>query len=204
MGKRLSSIRSRRFGSWPAAIFACLVALTTWDLHAASPDLSTPKRAGFAFVVAIEAGDMATAKTLATGNEEQWKIVQTMSDFCVVIADMEKSMVKKFGASAQLPEGMRQRPSAFAAAAEEEIIGDTAVLINKENPHDPHPMTLNKTGDIWKVDLSNLTQDPDGLKTQKELEARTKRMRAVISKLDHGDYAGSEQVMAAINSAAGP
>ncbi len=184
---------------------ACLVASLSWNLNAETPDLSTPKKAGVAFATAVQSGDVATAKTMATGTDEQWQIIQHLSDFCVATTELGKSMAKKFGPDAKLPEELRASIAADVETADEKVTGDSAVLITKKNPDDKFPMTLKKTGDAWKVDLANLTKDPSSSpEAMKMVEAFAKRFKAVAAKVDHGDYASPDKVMEAISSPTDP
>jgi hypothetical protein len=177
-----------RYARSGAAVCVAMVMTFVSVVRADEPDASTPKKAAVAFAKAVVAGDMATAKTLATGTEAEFAIVKSMSDMAGGLKRLEDAAVKKFGTDGKLPPGMGMDPVGDMESAEEKIDGDKATLILKSKPDSKNPPTLKKDGDDWKLDLSTLSKDPQNAAMVPLVPAMVKALDTVTKNIGDEKY----------------
>ena len=181
-------------------ILGCLCAAAlafTTIARADAPDTSTPKKAAIAFANALKTGDIATAKTLATGNDAEWALVKILSDAMVATNAFSAVATDKFGPDAKLPAGFTMDLAAEFDAADEKIDGDTATLISKSKPNDPNPPTLKKTAKGWVLDLSNMDKDPSTPTITQMLPLVDKALNTVTANIKAGKYKSFDEAMTA-------
>ena len=162
----------------------------------AEPDLLTPKKSGVAFAKAVQTGDMATAKSISTGTDAEYAMIQLISDKATSMNGLGAASEKKFGAEGKLPKEMAMDMAGEFESAEEKITGDTATLVLKSKPDDKFPPTFKKDGDKWKIDLSNLGKDPETAQMQQMVPTMIKAMKAVTKNIEDGKYKTAAEAMA--------
>ena len=172
--------------------------------RAEAPETSTPKKAGVAFAKAVQTGDITKAKTLATGTDAEWTVVKLLSDISVAMKKLEAAAAKKYGDEGKFPQGVLMDLVVDFQSMEEKIEGDNATLISKERPDDKFPPTLKKTGEGWKMDLSNMSQDPGLASLVEAVPLMLKRLKAVTGNVESGKYPKFADVMAAMTSEKDP
>jgi hypothetical protein len=187
----------------PIRIIACLTtALVIASVaRADAPDTSTPKKAAIAFAKAVQAGDMTTAKTLATGSDSEWKLIKMMSETMVAVKAFSAAAAEKFGDQGKLPPDMAMDLSADFESSDEKIDGDTATLISQKKPDDKYPPQLKKTATGWVLDLSNLEKDPASAPLTQIMPVMTKAMTTVTADIKAGKYATMQDAMTAFGQA---
>jgi hypothetical protein len=186
-------------------IIACLsTALVLASVaRADAPDTSSPKKAALAFAKAVQAGDMATAKTLATGSDADWKLMQMLSDIMVASKAFATAASDKFGDQGKLPPGMAMDLSAEFEASDEKIDGDTATLISRAKPDDPYPPTFKKTATGWVLDLSTMDKDPATAQMSQMLPVMTKVFNTMADNIKAGKYQSMPEAMTAFQQLMG-
>ena len=185
-------------------ILLALVLVPAALVRSETPDISTPKKAGLAFAKAVETGDIDKAKTLATGTDAEWNVVKSLGDISVAMRKLEAATAKKFGDEGKFPQGMLMDLVADFQSMEEKIEGDVATLVSKTRPDDKFPPTLKKTGGGWKMDLSNMSQDPSVAMIAEAVPIMLQRLKAVTGNVESGKYPKFADVMAAMASEKDP
>ena len=161
-----------------------------------APDASTPKAAVASFFKAMENGDPAAAKTLASGSEKQLAILDVLVPVVHGFKQLEAAALKKWGEEGRKQLSQGPGSSTFDVAeklktAKEEITGDTATII----PADPkpnetkEPMKLKKVDGKWKLDMASLQADEmSDPNTTKMLKSMADIAKATAAEIDQGKY----------------
>lgn len=134
-----------------------LSALAARGAETVKPDLTSPKAAAKSLFLALGRGDSAGARAAAIADEKQGQMLDAMAVMMGGMTKLRDAAVAKFGDEAKkLDEGIPAGAMADKCEkAEEKIDGDKAVLTIK----DDKPITLKKTADGWKVDMSAIQME---------------------------------------------
>src|SRR5258706_9063886 len=125
------------------------------------PDASTPKGAASAFFKAMETGDAAAARAMATGNDKQLAILDILVPVVHGFKQLEIAAVKKWGDEGRKTLSQGQGASSFdfteqLKTAKEEITGETATITPANAGDDKKdPMKLKKVDGKWKLDMAS-------------------------------------------------
>jgi hypothetical protein len=164
---------------------ACLLSASPSN---AGADLSTPKKAAAAFFKAVETGDMDAVKATSTGTDDDYAAIKSISGMLVGMSKVQAAMVKKYGDDAKALGDLSAGMSTMVEESEVKMDGDTATLVNKKKPDDKYPPTLKKSGDEWKMDLKNMSQDPDFAKTKDMASKASVALEGLAKEIDDGKY----------------
>ena len=124
---------------------------------AASPDLSTPKKAAMAFAQAVETGDVAEAEAVSIGSAEDRHILHLIPDLVSAARQLRDAGVAQFGDAGKsiVSCDAMAKLSQQVDTADEHITGDTATVLHR---YEVDPMKLRRNADgQWKVDLAALS-----------------------------------------------
>jgi len=136
---------------WALSLFA----VTT---VAMAIDASTPKGAAKMFAKAVEAGDSATAKSVAVGSPTGMKFIESLTGIARAQKGLEAAALKKFGKDgAALTKGQAMKIPDVDKSIEK-VTGDSATLTPPDGKG--QPMTMKKVSGKWKVDISSMGKDP--------------------------------------------
>jgi hypothetical protein len=184
-------------------------------------DDSTPKGAAEAFFKALEAGDAAKAKSLASGDPKQMELLDNLVPLVGNFKKMEQAAVKKFG-----DEGKKLLSNGGSASfdiesqmkdAKVEETGDTATITpakkEKEEGKNSDPMKLKKVSGKWKIDMAAMpnAEQMDNPQAKKMFGAMSDAAKAMTVDIEAGKFktvADAQQgfqqkMLAAMMSAAG-
>jgi len=138
------------------ALFACLLAYSAPAGAEDKPDLSTPKKSASAFAVAVQCGDMATVKAVSIGEEEDYKIIESLSHLLDAGHKLQEAAVAKFGEPGkQATQDVQSDFAHHIEEGEEHVDGQTASIGGRDRQD---PLKLKKVDRDWKVDLSTFRQ----------------------------------------------
>ena len=122
---------------------------------ARQPNLATPKSAALEFVRAMEADSMPAFQAVTIGNEEDYKLFVPLVGMVGAAKQVEKAARQKFGRAGRAV--VRSSPAVelevHVQESDVKVTGDSAVLRHK-GQEDADPLTLKKTSEGWKVDLT--------------------------------------------------
>jgi hypothetical protein len=160
------------------------------------PDPSTPKGAASAFFKAMETGDAAAARDMATGSEKQLAILDILVPVVHGFKQLEIAAVKKWGDEGRktLTQGQGGGGSfdfnEQIKTAKEEITGETAIITPAQAGEDKKdPMKLKKVDGKWKLDMASIPaegiEDPT---TTKMLKAMADIAKSTAAEIDEGKY----------------
>ena len=160
---------------------------------AKAPDLSNPKSTAVAFARAIQSNDMAAIRAASTGNDEQYRMIEAMSQLMYAFKNYESAAVARFGEAGK---GKAAMPDivAEAEAAEIKIDGDTATASNKPDAKDP--MKLVKKDGQWKVDLVSIPADSKRMADN--APGMTKALDETATDIKAGKFASPEEAHQAL------
>lgn len=139
-----------------AALIVSSTVCSTLARAEEKPDLSTPKKAATAFARAVQRGDMAAVRTVSIGEEEDYKIIESLAHLIDAGGKLQDAAVAKFGEPGR--QATQDVQSDFARHVEqgEEHIDDQTASIGGRDRQDP--LRLKKAEGGWKVDLSTFRQ----------------------------------------------
>lgn len=194
-----------------ALLIACAFIFTARAQE--KPDPSTPKGAVLAFFKAMEKGDVAEAKTMATGNQKQLAILDTLVPFMSGFKQLEGAAVKKWGEEGKkiLADGQGGGGTAFnideeLKNAKVEEKGDAATIMPAEQkstgPAKPKkdPMNLKKIDGKWKVDLASIPAEGfDDPNTTRVLKSMGDIAKSTAAEIDTGKYATADDAKKAMS-----
>lgn len=145
-----------KYRSAAAALIVCGMLGSTLARADESPDLSTPKKAATAFAKAVQRGDMAAVKAVSIGEDEDYKIIESLSHLIDAGGKLQDAAVAKFGEPGR--QATQDVQSDFARHVEqgEEHIDNQTASIGGHDRQDP--LRLKKVEGGWKVDLSTFRQ----------------------------------------------
>ena len=162
------------------------------------PDPSSPKGVAAAFFKAMESGDAATARSLATGQEKQLAVIDLLVPVFHSFKELETAAVKKWGEEGRKALSQNQGGGPGSPdfneqlkTAKEEINGDTATITPAGgNVDKKDQMKLKKVDGKWKLDMASLPSeginDPDA---RKMLSAVAEVAKSTAAEIDQGKYA---------------
>jgi hypothetical protein len=183
----------RRFAPALALCFALFAAPTLVRADDASDVRDTAQK----FFKAMEAGNAADAKAMATGTDKQLALLDTLVPVVSAFKDLEKSAVKKWGEEGRktLTQG---QGGANAFNFEEEIKkakvnveGQSATIIpESQKPEDKkEPMKLKKVENKWKLDMGSIPSEGlDDPNATKMLKAMAEVAKSTATEIDQGKY----------------
>ena len=164
---------------WTTVAVCAAITFSVTMSSRAEADMSTPKKAAVSFAKAVMAGDADGYKAVSTGTDAEFALVKSLSDMAMAMKRLEDASTKKFGADGKLPKEMAMDLVGDMETSDEKIDGDNATLVLKSKPDDKFPPTLKKEGDKWKVDLTNLSKDPQSAGMSTMIPAMVKVMNNV-------------------------
>ena len=138
----------------------CVLGLAVPFIAGAGPDLSTPKKAATAFALSLQKGDFDTIRAVTTGQEADYKLIQSIVAMTAAANKLHDAAMAKFGEEGRkmdLTTGDPQDIPRQIEASEEKINGDHASIITKGTT-EANAVKLNRVGNEWKVDLANYPQ----------------------------------------------
>jgi hypothetical protein len=189
---------------FPAVVSIALLVLPAFAACAASPDLSTPKKAAVEFAKDLESGDMAAARAASIGSTEDFKLVEIISSLVRSARDLRATAIEKFGDTGKEVLASGDELADFSKRVDsgtEKIAGDTATV---GQPDERDPMKLTKAADgTWRVDLAAIPEKDEIIrmmpKVQKVLSASRADLKAGKYKTaDEARDAISQQMFAVI------
>jgi hypothetical protein len=170
---------------------------------------TTPKGALKALTIALDAGDRERIRSLmyATSPMEQ-KMVDATSEMAASVADLKHAMKSKFGELATLSamgdsSDALEKGLAGIDSAEQKVAGDMAMVSLSSMPRES--MTLVKTGDTWKISVTQQVKD-EGLTPQQVDEkmatviSQSRMLRDLSSDVTAGKYATASDAAAALRA----
>lgn len=162
----------------------------------AASDLSTPKKVVQAFDDALARNDMATARSLAIGTEEQLAVAKQKLDVSAALSRMLIAGVRKFDGEEKGKKAADEEKTRWTKV-DERIEGDKATV-----PYGwsglllPH-FQLQKDGNVWKIDLQrSLDSDSSAKADQKLINVASE----ITEKTQNGHYKDMHEVLAAFDS----
>jgi hypothetical protein len=181
-----------------AVAFCALIVIGCPLLADDAPDQTTPKAAAGSFFKAMENGDVASAKALASGTDKHLAILDVLVPMISSFKQLENSAFKKWGEEGR--KAIRQDQGAFdfnemLKTAKEEINGDSATIISADNKPEnkKDPMKLKKIDGKWKVDMASIPaeqfEDPTSAKLMQSVAGIAK---ATAAEIDQGKYADAK------------
>lgn len=188
-------------------VLCALVAIISPARAADAPDTLTPRRTAATFYTALESGDIAGAKAVATGNEKQLAMLDSLVPFVHACKELENAAFKKWGEEGR--KVLTQTPNSPASfdfkqrlqTDREEIAGDSASLVTTDpQAIDKTPIKFKKIAGQWKIDLSTVQDEGmDDPKYAKTLKALTDAATNVAGDIEHGKYADAASAKTALN-----
>jgi len=169
-------------------------------------DPATPKGAAVAMFKAMEAGDVAAAKKLATGNEKQLGLLDSMVPLMNGFKTLEISAVKKFGDDGKkILQGDAGGPGPSLdiekelTGAKEEIAGETATITPTGADSSKQPMKFKKVDGSWKIDLASMpTEGLDNPAAMTMVKAMGGLARDTAKEIDDNKYKTVEEAKTAM------
>jgi hypothetical protein len=157
---------------------------------AANPDLSTPKKAATAFALALQKGDFDTIRAVTTGQDADYKLIQTIATMTSAANRLHDACVAKFGEEGKkiaLSTGDPQDIPRQIEASEEKITGDSASIITK-GATEANAVKLTKVGGDWKVDLAHYPQKEQLTQQAQVFDATGKLLSQAATDVSSGKY----------------
>ena len=168
----------------------CVFGLSASWAAAASPDLSTPKKAATAFALALQKGDFDTIRAVTTGQDADYKLIQPIAAMTSAANRLHDACVAKFGEDGKkiaLSTGDPQDIPRQIEASEEKITGDSALIITRGTT-EANAVKLTKVGGDWKVDLAHYPQKEQLAQVAQTAEPTAKLFSQAASDVTSGKY----------------
>ena len=131
------------------------VALVVPAEAAMRPELSTPKLAALSFVRAMELNNMPAFQAVTIGGPDEYKLFEPLVRMVGSAKDLEKAAREKWGKAGRTV--VKNSPAVGMEVQVQEsdvtVDGDSAT-VKRKGDEDADPLTLRKTSDGWKVDLT--------------------------------------------------
>lgn len=142
-----------------ASILAiALVSVAVRPATTRAADLSEPKAAAMAFATAMMTNDGPGMHAAGIGNDEQWKVTETLAKLVVSQQKLSEAATAKFGAEAKMPvNNQLKNVEDKLKDADVAINGDEATITAKNPQPGSEPVKLKKEGGNWKVVLETMT-----------------------------------------------
>ena len=168
----------------------CIFGLPASWAIAASPDLSTPKKAATAFALALQKGDFDTIRAVTTGQDADYKVMQSVAAMTSAANRLHDACVAKFGEDGKkiaLSTGDPQDIPRQIEASEEKITGESASIITKGTT-EANAVKLTKVGGDWKVDLAHYPQKDQLIQQVQTFDATAKLLSRAATDVSGGKY----------------
>ena len=206
----------------PCALLPLALGQTTQPA-APTADLGSPKAAVRAFVTAQINGDgKGIRDTLLATTPTEERMAGAIADLAVAIADLNRAMTAKFGAS-PTQQLMGDPADALRAnldkldKATEQVNGDTATVVSPPDPaagptsapagaSPQDSMMLRKVGGQWKVSVSDLAKGSNDENVQRTLgsvDTAVAAYRSVLADVNAGKLTSVDAVAAELNAKMG-
>jgi hypothetical protein len=156
----------------------------------AAPDLSTPKKAATAFALALQKGDFDTIRAVTTGQDADYKLIQSIATMTAAANKLHDAAVAKFGEDGKkidLTTGDPQDIPRQIEASEEKINGDQASIITRGTT-EANAVKLTKVGNEWKVDLAHYPQKQQLTQQAPMFDATGKLLAQAATDVAGGKY----------------
>jgi hypothetical protein len=186
---------------WQAVIGVVLVSALLAGVLAkviAGGWLQGPKSRAVSFARAIQENDMAAARRASTGNDEQYKTVEAMSQVFSAMRNYEAAAVAKFGEAGRSKEMSMPDVVAEAEASDVMTVGDTATMVNRKKPNDKNPMKLVKKSGKWYVDLASMPVDGQTRAMSASAPRIKKAVDETAAEIRAGKYKTPQEAQAAL------
>jgi hypothetical protein len=204
----------------PCAVLPLALGQATQPAAASPGDLGSPKAAVKAFVTAQIDGDgKAIRDTLLATNPTEERMAGAIADLAVAIADLNRAMTAKFGAS-PTQQLMGDPADALRAnmdkldKATEQVNGDTATVVSPPDPaavptsapagaSPQDSMMLRKVDGQWKVSVSDLAKgsnDENVQRTLASVDTAVAGYRSVLADVNAGKLTSVDAVAAELNA----
>ena len=144
------------YRSWIGGLVAvACVSSTAVAQQQGKPELMTPKLGALTFVRTLELNNMPAFQSVTIGGAEEYKLFEPLMKMIAGAKDLEKAAREKWGKAGRTV--VRNSPAVGMEVQIQEsdvtVDGETAV-VRRKGDEDPDPLTLRKTSDGWKVDLT--------------------------------------------------
>jgi hypothetical protein len=171
---------------------ACVLGLAVSGAGGANADLSTPKKAATAFALALQRGDFGAVKSVTTGSESDYKLMETLSAMTAASNKVHDAAISKFGEegrkiAAAISTGDPEKIPLEIEASEERVSGDSALIIAKGTP-EANAVKLTKVGGEWKVDLAHYPLKEKLVQQSPMFDATAKLFTQIAGDLSAGKY----------------
>lgn len=182
-----------KYRNMAAALVVCGMLCSTLARAEEKPDLSTPKKAATAFARAVQRGDMAAVKAVSIGEDEDYKIIESLSHLIDAGGKLQDAAVAKFGeAGRQATQDVQSDFARHVEQGEEHIDNQTASVGGRDRQD---PLRLKKVEGDWKVDLSTFRQREQ---LQSIVPKILKVMTDAIAGIESGKYKSAQEVHEAL------
>jgi hypothetical protein len=192
----------KRWSSMSGIVIATVACVSLCTGRAlAGPDLSTPKAAAMSFADALQAGDVAAAKTAAVGDAQNQDLVSTLAEVAAQNAKLREAAKAKFGEEASKKIAKKMTSEELAKQLDEAEIkenGDTATITSKENPG--NPLTLKKVDGQWKVDMLSGAAGAQTAQQLPLIKAFGTLMSELATEINDGKYKTVDEAQSAMQT----
>jgi len=187
-----------RFSIISSLCVALLVSAVRGAIADDKPDASTPKAAALLFSQAMDRGDVAAARSLATGAAKQLAVLDVLVPVAGGFKKLELAAKAKWGDEGRKTLFSDEGPGRYDFAkrletSTEEIAGDTAT-IRPADAKDAKRDTLKmkRVGGQWKVDMMSIpTEGLDNPTTMKTLKTMAETATTLASEIEQGKFASA-------------
>lgn len=180
---------------------AAVVTGLAGSVFAESPELATPKLGALAFVRAMEQNSPDAFASVTIGAEQDRKLFAPLIHMVGAAKDLEKAARQKFGKAGRVV--VRESPAAGIEVQVQEstvsISGDSAVV--RHAPDDgSEPLTLRKTADGWKVDLTAIQRRQEMVTAAPSVQRIEKALSDTAAEIREGKFKTAEEAGKALIS----
>lgn len=173
------------------AVAAAIVCTGTFYHQAlAAPDLSTPKKAVQAFEDALQHNDMALARSLVLGTDEQLAAMKAAYDYVDGLCRVLATASKKFGANETDIKTAADCDKIWTTG-EEHIDGDKAT-VKADLGLGSSDQKLEKSGEIWRLDLREAK--PPAASELAAMQHVANGLKEITENIKKGHYKTKEDV----------
>ena len=184
-----------RAGGYRLVLGLCVLGLAAVRVAGATPDLSTPKKAATAFALALQKGDFETIRAVTTGQEADYKLIQTIAAMTSAANRLHDAAMSKFGEDGKkiaISTGDPKDIPRQIEASEEKINGDSASIITRGTT-EANAVKLTKVGSDWKVDLAHYPQKEQLSQQAQVFDATSKLLAQAAADVSGGKYGSATE-----------
>ena len=178
---------------------ATIVAGMGGSVFAESPELATPKLGVLAFVRAMEQDSPEAFAAVTLGAEPDRKLFVPLIHMVGAAKDLEKAARQKFGKAGRVV--VRDSPAAGLEVQVQEstvtITGDSAIVRHAQDDG-AEPLTLRKTSDGWKVDLTAIQRRQEMASAAPSVERLEKALSDTAGDIRAGKFQSAEEAERAL------